>query len=131
MFHNIAPAVVITLMTMSPAAAAWHPDKSGICSDMADTVGISHCLGARAKVWDARLNQAYKALMAVLSAESDTTQLADLKKAQRLWLQYREANCRYDADEPGTISQIIGPDCMRQMTQDRAIELQQAWTGGG
>jgi uncharacterized protein YecT (DUF1311 family) len=83
------------------------------------------CLDARAKVWDGRLNSAYKALTGMLQAQEATPQIADLKKAQRLWIQYRNANSSYFADEQGTIREIDVAECLRRMTQDRAIELQQ------
>jgi uncharacterized protein YecT (DUF1311 family) len=62
----------------------------------------------------------------MLKADQSTAQLDDLLRAQRLWLQYRNANCSYYGDEQGTIRMVAGAECMRRMTQDRAIELQQA-----
>jgi uncharacterized protein YecT (DUF1311 family) len=112
------------------AAPAWTADQPSVCNTKSTTLDIMECLEARAKVWDSRLNQAYKTLSGVLQAQSATLQLADLKKAQRLWIQYRNANCGFYGDEQGTIREVDGAECLSRMTQDRAIELQQAGPQG-
>jgi uncharacterized protein YecT (DUF1311 family) len=106
------------------AATPWKPDAQSVCNQQPTTVAIMFCYDARTKVWDQRLNQAYKALSAMLKSQQSATQIADLKKAQRLWIQYRNANCGFYGDEQGTIREIDGAECLRRMTQDRAIELQ-------
>jgi uncharacterized protein YecT (DUF1311 family) len=121
---------VIFAATPALAAPAWTADQPSLCNTKPTTVDIMECLEARAKVWDSRLNQAYKTLSGVLRAQSAELQLADLKKAQRLWLQYRNANCGFYGDEQGTIREVDGAECLSRMTQDRAIELQQAGPQG-
>jgi uncharacterized protein YecT (DUF1311 family) len=115
----------------SPAAAQtekWVPDDQS-CGE-GTTLDIVACLEARTAIWDKRLNQAYQALTKMLASmpEGDAAkkQVAQLKTAQRLWLQYRSANCTFHALGQGTIRQIDAAECMRRMTQDRAIELQEA-----
>jgi uncharacterized protein YecT (DUF1311 family) len=118
--------LIASAVTRSAVAAKyWTPDTNN-CNQQQTTIDIAVCLEGRTKIWDARLNEAYKALMAMLDSETDTVQIADLKKAQRLWIQYRNANCAYYDDGPGTIREIEGAGCLLRMTQDRAIELQQA-----
>lgn len=112
------------------AAAPWTPDPANTCNSKGTTVEIMVCLDARTKVWDARLNQAYQALTAMLKAEPAPGQLDKLRAAQRLWLQYRNANCGFYDAEQGTIREIDAAECMHRMTQDRAIELQQAGPQG-
>jgi uncharacterized protein YecT (DUF1311 family) len=51
-------------------------------------------------------------------------QREQLRVAQRLWIQYRDANCLYYGLGEGTIARIEAGDCMRRMTQNRAIELE-------
>ena len=117
-------AVALTLIA-SPVAAEnrWTRDGDA-CNQRPNTVDIMQCLEGRAKVWDSRLNQAYGALTTMLTQTKGDKQLADLKKAQRLWVQYRDANCAYYGDAEGTIREVAGAQCMRDMTQTRAIELQ-------
>lgn len=117
-------------LAASLAASPWTPDGN-VCNGKPTTVEIADCLEARTKAWDVRLNQAYKAVVVMLQADPPSTgQLNQLKAAQRLWLQYRKANCSFYAAEQGTIRQIDAAECMRRMTQDRAIELHQAGPQG-
>src|SRR5258705_2572775 len=78
------------------------------------TVQIVDCLKDRAAAWDKQLNAAYKAALALQSP----SQKAALQKAQRLWIQYRDANCGSMPAAKGTISQIAAAECLRSMIQD-------------
>jgi len=55
--------------------------------------------------------------------ESDK-QRARLRAAQRLWIQYRDANCGFYALGEGTISRVEAAECMRSMIEARARELE-------
>jgi uncharacterized protein YecT (DUF1311 family) len=70
---------------------------------------------------DQRLNAAYKALQARI----DAAQRQPLLAAQRLWVQYREANCGFYGTKDGSIRQVQGAECIRSMTEDRAHELEE------
>jgi len=119
-------AVLLVLMASPAIAATWTPDQPSICNTRGTTNDIASCHVQRTKVWDVRLNDAYRAVTAMLQQMQNPKQLAILKHAEHLWLDYRTANCGFYADGQGTISEILYADCMRRMTQDRAIELQQA-----
>jgi uncharacterized protein YecT (DUF1311 family) len=47
-----------------------------------------------------------------------------LRAAQRLWIQYRDANCLYYGLGEGTIAWLDAGECMRSMTEARARELE-------
>ena len=65
-------------------------------------------------------NRNYKALMAELTP----ARKKQLQTAQRLWLQYRDANCHFYADpDGGTAAGVAAADCVLQMTAHRAREL--------
>ena len=58
-----------------------------------NTFQMVECLKARTAQWDKRLNVAYqKAVQDAGSAQRD-----QLRAAQRLWVQYRDANCLFTA----------------------------------
>jgi uncharacterized protein YecT (DUF1311 family) len=78
------------------------------------------CLARLTANWDARLNAAYGKLMKDLGAQ----QRDQLRNAQRLWIQYRDANCLYYGLGEGTIARLEAGECMRSMTQARALELE-------
>jgi hypothetical protein len=46
--------------------------------------------------------------------------------AQRLWVQYRDANCAFYGVQDGSIRQVQAAECIRSMTEDRAHELEKA-----
>ena len=76
---------------------------------------------AKINVADHRLNAAYKALQARIEA----AQRQPLLSAQRLWVQYRDANCGFYG-VLGSIRQVQAAECIRSMTEDRAYELEKA-----
>jgi uncharacterized protein YecT (DUF1311 family) len=61
-----------------------------------------------------------------LQARIDPAQRHPLLTAQRLWVQYRDANCTFYGAQEGTIRQVQAAECMRSMTEDRARELEKA-----
>ena len=83
------------------------------------TSAILSCTVAELKIQDAKLNTAYKALMASLEPE----QRGKVISAQRLWVSFKTANCASKAQSGGTIDQIVGPDCVFEMTVLRTKEL--------
>ena len=85
-------------------------------------MSIVDCVAKLTKTWDRRLNASYKALV----ERSEAEQKEPLKAAQRLWVQYRDANCRFYAVGPGTISQVEAAECVHFMTQQRTCEIEAA-----
>ena len=85
-------------------------------------MGMVQCIGEELKVQDKALNAAYRDLVGDMNAR----QKANLLKAQRAWIAFRDADCaaRYDPDW-GTISTINANMCMLQRTVERTIELEE------
>lgn len=85
------------------------------------TVEMLNCIGEELATQDRRLNGAYKKLTTQLSA----ARKAQLVAAQRLWLQYRDANCEFYSDpDGGTAAAIAGNECVLSQTAMRANELE-------
>ena len=94
-----------------------------VCMDKADgvTQHMVECIDAEIKRQDARLNKAYKALVADLNPERKK----QLLEAQRAWLKFRDTNCAFYYDpDGGTIARVQAVDCMMTMTASRAKELE-------
>ena len=70
---------------------------------------------------DAKLNAAYRKLVAML----DKDQLGRLKTAQRAWITFRDAQCRYEAGvyEGGTIAPLVHSSCLTNLTELRTKDL--------
>ncbi|WP_347484466.1 lysozyme inhibitor LprI family protein [Vandammella animalimorsus] len=100
-----------------------YTEDYGRCLERADAVNaeIIDCMAKELAVQDGRLNTHYQALRAQLSAPRK----AQLKHAQRLWLQYRDAHCEFLFDpNGGTITRLLANDCTLRETALRAQELQ-------
>ncbi len=94
-----------------------------VCMDKADgvTQNMVECIDAEIKRQDARLNKAYKALVADLTPERKK----QLLEAQRAWLKFRDTNCAFYFDpDGGTIARVQAVDCLMTMTASRAKELE-------
>ncbi|HSE83277.1 MAG TPA: lysozyme inhibitor LprI family protein [Thermodesulfobacteriota bacterium] len=76
------------------------------------TEGMAKCVDAETKRQDKRLNKVYSDLMSMQS--SDYKKL--LQEAQRVWIKYRDANCRLYATGYS--------ECLMKMTAERAKELE-------
>lgn len=84
------------------------------------TAEMHACISAEHARQDQQLNRSYQALMAGLTP----ARKKQLQTAQRLWLQYRDANCHLYADpDGGTAAGVAAADCVLQMTASRAREL--------
>ena len=109
-------AVVLVLGSVVHAGDQGEPEQS--CDG--NTFQMVECLKAKTAQWDKRLNAAYqKALQDAQPAQRD-----QLRAAQRLWIQYRDANCLYYGLGEGTIARLDAGECMRSMTEARARELE-------
>jgi uncharacterized protein YecT (DUF1311 family) len=108
----------IAIALTAPAFAGEQGDPDANCDG--STYEMVECLKAKTAWWDKRLNAAYaKAL-----SEAQPKQREQLRAAQRLWIQYRDANCLYYGLGEGTIARIEAGECMRSMTEARAKELE-------
>jgi uncharacterized protein YecT (DUF1311 family) len=115
--RTLIAAVSICLL-ISAANAGDQGDPAQSCDG--STNEMVECLKAKTAQWDKRLNIAYqKAVQDAGSAQRD-----QLRAAQRLWVQYRDANCLYYGMGEGTIARLDAGECMRSMTEVRAKELE-------
>lgn len=88
------------------------------------TPGEVSCAMDETTTWDAFLNREYGQLLKLLKPEA----AEDLKKAQRIWITSRDADCRvpYYFYDGGTIVQILGARCQLDRTAERAL-LIRSW----
>ncbi len=92
------------------------------CMDGANTTAdMVNCNANEAKVQDKRLNTAYKTALAA----QEGARKQQLQDVQRLWIQYRDANCAFAGSATGgSIDRVNGSGCVLDMTQTRAQELE-------
>ena len=126
--HALWAAALLTAISTLAAPAAAQPSAPLLsasfdaCMDQSGgvTVEMHACISVEHARQDQQLNRNYKALMAELTP----ARKKQLQTAQRLWLQYRDANCQFYADpDGGTLAGVAAADCVLQMTANRAREL--------
>ena len=118
----------VMLRMLIAVAAVGLPAPAAVAGDQGDpepscdgnTFQMVDCLKARTAQWDKRMNIAYQQAV----KDAGNAQRDPLRAAQRLWIQYRDANCLYYGMGEGTIARIDAGECMRSMTEARARELE-------
>jgi uncharacterized protein YecT (DUF1311 family) len=82
----------------------------------------NQCYGRETDVWDARLNAAYKKLL----ANGDGEDVAEgFRKTQRAWIAYRDASCAQAwLVFKGTMANPIGAYCRMEKTARQALWLE-------
>ena len=109
-------AAMIALASVAHGGDQGDPEQA--CDG--NTFQMVECLKTKTAQWDRRLNIAYqKALQDAVPAQREP-----LRAAQRLWIQYRDANCLYYGLGEGTIARLDAGECMRSLTEARARELE-------
>jgi uncharacterized protein YecT (DUF1311 family) len=103
-------------------ARAQHMNSPGApCRNVAVTLAIEDCFDKAYKAADSELNQRYGQIVKVLQPD----ELEQLKAAQRLWIQFRDATCTAESDlyKGGTASTPAYSACREELTRQRAAEL--------
>lgn len=118
--RNVTLIATAAALLGAAAIASAQPAAEPGCDG--STVEMVDCLHARAAAWDKRLNGAYQEAL----KNARPKQREQLRTAQRLWVQYRDANCLYWALSEGTIARIEAADCHYRLTRTRAEELEGA-----
>jgi uncharacterized protein YecT (DUF1311 family) len=109
--------VASVLFVASAACAGDRGDSAQSCDG--STVEMVECLKTKTAEWDTRMTMAYQKAL----KDAGPARREQLRAVQRLWIQYRDANCLYYDMGTGTIAQIEAGECMRSMTEARAREL--------
>jgi uncharacterized protein YecT (DUF1311 family) len=119
---TIAAAALVGAAVSAFAGDQGDPEQE--CG--ASTYEMVDCLGKKRDYWDKQMTAAYRDLMKTTTGK----QKEQLRAAQRLWIQYRDANCQYYWLGEGSIARVEAAECMRDMTQARAKELMGVNTPG-
>ncbi|WFU83486.1 lysozyme inhibitor LprI family protein [Bradyrhizobium sp. CIAT3101] len=118
--RSILIAALCALVSTVLASAAQAGDQGDPRSCDGSTAEMVECLKAQTAQWDKRMTIAYQQAM----KNAADAQRDQLRAAQRLWIQYRDANCLYYGMGEGTIARVDAGECLRRMTEVRARELE-------
>ena|ERR1022692_2438207 len=115
--------IFLTAALLSTPAYGQHMnEKDSPCANVIVTAELTKCLSDARDTADAKLNSVYKEIRSRLEG-SDAESLT---KTQRLWIQYRDANCSAERDlyEGGTAKYAVYFACLKSLTRGRTRELQ-------
>jgi uncharacterized protein YecT (DUF1311 family) len=86
--------IAVLLAANLPIRAQHMNEKDSPCANVVMTVDLANCLANARDAADAKLNAVYKQLRGKLDAADGQRLVA----AQRLWIQYRDANRSAERD---------------------------------
>lgn len=91
------------------------------CNNEITTADLNACFAKEYKFYDQKLSRTYLRLLSSYGA-SDKNELI---KAQRLWVQFKEADCKVlvRSYHGGSIGAWIGLQCLRDKSIQREAEL--------
>ncbi|MBN3852117.1 DUF1311 domain-containing protein [Paraburkholderia sp. Ac-20340] len=114
---NVLCASVVLLAVALPCLAA-QPE----CLNNAPTQrAMDECVGRTMKASDQHLNETYRALLAKVGKDGG----ARLRKAQRAWLTWRDAQCSFSTmgTSGGSINASMYGLCIDELTQEQTKRL--------
>lgn len=116
-------SVVVWLLSslVIPANAQHMNQPDSPCANVVITSDLVACLSKASSSADAKLDSVYRKLLARLDANDSER----LTKTQRLWMQYRDANCWAEQSlyVGGTARSPAFLACLEAMTRSREKEL--------
>jgi uncharacterized protein YecT (DUF1311 family) len=114
------PAALIVVV-LSGAAARAQDEKIDCTSQSLNMRQLDQCAGAAFNAVDARLDALYRAM----KAKYDAPNRALFEAAQKSWLAWRDAECRYETNGTagGSINSMMQTKCRIAKTEARIKEL--------
>jgi uncharacterized protein YecT (DUF1311 family) len=109
------------LLLMGHCLAQHMNANDGPCQASASGAEATACFDSAFKKSDAELNQFYRRVQTAV----DGDELARLKTAQRLWIQFRDANCSAESElyAGGSARPMLELACLEAVTRHRSEEL--------
>jgi uncharacterized protein YecT (DUF1311 family) len=114
--------LAVLLFTLLNQASAQHMNaKDAPCQSVGPSSEETRCFIEEAQKADRELNLLYNRVRQVLSS----TEQGQLQAAQRLWIQFRDANCAAERDlyRGGSAGPMVYEACLGADTRQRTAEL--------
>ncbi|WP_244814451.1 lysozyme inhibitor LprI family protein [Caballeronia sp. Lep1P3] len=112
----------MTAATLLVATAPAWADSSACMKNAATQIAMDECAGRDLKAADQTLNDTYRTLLGKVSKDG----AEQLRKAQRSWLAWRDAQCEFDtmATRGGSIHSMEYAMCVEKLTEAQTAHLQ-------
>lgn len=118
----LASIAVVHLSTTAGAEQSSSAEHQRCIAESGGvTVQMLDCLGAELERKDAELNDLWAKVPAAIGSDAMTP----VRKAQRAWIAFRDAQCEAASSltGDGSLSAIAYSSCVLEMTEDRVSEL--------
>ncbi|MDH6265716.1 uncharacterized protein YecT (DUF1311 family) [Rhizobium sp. SG_E_25_P2] len=128
--------ILLAILTASALAAPLTvaAKEKVACDDVVSQMEANECIGDEYGKADAALNAAYKKALAFTQkndkespVEGEPTETETLKKAQRAWIQFRDAHCAGMGFKArgGTLEPYENIRCQLLLTKERSAQLKE------
>ena len=116
----------LCILAISPSFAQHINEPDSPCASVVVTSDLVACLSKARVSSDSALSSLYQTIRKNL----DPTETNQLVKTERLWVQYRDANCAAERDlyGQGTGGPPAYLACLDAMTRERTRELRITYT---
>ena len=119
---GIDVCLLFMLLLVGSTCFAQHMNaKDSPCQEPSSGAEETASFAKALKKSDLQLNQMYQRVQSVVVGD----QLVKLKTAQRLWIQFRDANCEAEHElySGGSAASMVKLACLEAVTRHRAEEL--------
>ncbi|MCU1759738.1 lysozyme inhibitor LprI family protein [Pseudomonas sp. 14P_8.1_Bac3] len=115
------PRLFLALTPLLFTTVAYAAD----CGNATDQATMNQCAAQQNKAADKELNALYQQITARLKGSPDNKKL--LVGAQRAWIGFRDAECRFSASavEGGSAYPLIYSSCITELTKARVETFKQ------
>jgi len=112
----------VALLLIGESVLSQHMNAKGApCQNPGSTSDVTQCFADAQKAADKQLNETYSKIMGALEPDEKKS----LVEAERLWVQFRDANCRAERSlygrGSGAYTAFIA--CVEAMTRQRTNDL--------
>lgn len=113
------------LMVLTPFLFSSVAHAAVDCANASDQATMNQCAGQAFKAADKELNAVYQQITGRLKDNPDGKKL--LVNAQRAWLGFRDAECKFSASgvAGGSVYPLIYSDCLTAVTKARVEAFKQ------
>ena len=122
---RIAASLIFLFLTITSSLGQHMNEKASHCPNAVTTRDMAECFSKAKDSSDAKLVAVYSELLHKLDRD-DAGRLTDV---QRVWGQYRDANCSAERAlyQGGTAAPVVYLACLNAMTRGRTRELRQTY----
>lgn len=114
-------AIIVLLTSITQGSAQVMHYKDAPCTTWVSVAEVTQCFVLEAQRADMELNVLYNKIRQILAAN----ERRQLRAAQRLWIQFRDANCAAERDlyGGGATASMAYEACLGSDTRQRTAEL--------